>query len=229
MIPVTLLLAAAQAMQGSNDLASVSLRLPGRPVYSAGDVVRAEVKVRHDGYLMVLRSGVDGRVTVLFPRRPHDLQQVQAGGDYRFGARGGPWEMVVTARPWMNGPLAERIVVAWSPQPFATSELDRYSFWSTAALRHWRGAPEALLRYLAGTGSVQVVAATIYVTEMRPRSGGRFTADRAYDPRTLAERYPVYIPRRVWDAAPGGGVPPPVCHNGVCSYSVMRLVDLTPF
>jgi hypothetical protein len=214
MVPLAALLVAVTSAQGPIGTSAFDLV----PTFDQGGYVSAGVDVHQDGYLMVLQD-FGGYVTILFPRRPTHPQTVHAGMFYQFGARDGFPELVAAPEA--------RIVVAWSTEPFTTEDLAGSTFWSADSLRHWKHGPEALVRHASGKAPVRLISTTLVASPLALGSAGRLARRGRFG--TLAERHPVYVPRRVWDAAPRSGVPPPVCRGGMCRYTAMRLIDLTPF
>jgi hypothetical protein len=219
MIPLAAMLLAVTSAQGPTGTGAFELVLPDQPAFVEGSYVPGGVDVHQDGYLMVLRA-LGGEMTVLYPKRPTDAQAVHAGTYYPFGARAG--------FPGLVASREERIVIAWSPQPFSTDDMAAHTFWSADSLRHWKDRPEAAVRHASGNAPVQLISAML-VTVPPALGSADYRLARRGRYGTLTERYPVYLPNSIRDAAPRSGVPPPVCGGGVCSYSVMRLIDLTPF
>ncbi|MEO8879921.1 MAG: DUF4384 domain-containing protein [Gemmatimonadaceae bacterium] len=56
--------------------------------YNRGDRARVTVRVRDDGYVVVLHTDANGRVRVLFPVDPGDDNFMKAGQDYEIRGRG---------------------------------------------------------------------------------------------------------------------------------------------
>src|SRR5437764_3015729 len=56
--------------------------------YNRGDRARVTVRVRDDGYVVVLHDDADGHVRVLFPVDPGDDNFLKAGQDYEIRSRG---------------------------------------------------------------------------------------------------------------------------------------------
>ena len=56
--------------------------------YNRGDRARVTVRVRDDGYVVVLHTDADGHVRVLFPVDPGDDNFMKGGQDYEIRGRG---------------------------------------------------------------------------------------------------------------------------------------------
>lgn len=86
--------------------------------FTYGDRAKVYARAADDGYLVVLRSDLHGRVRVLWPVDPGDDQQVEAGRKYQLKGRGGREAFVAEDSTGQGLVLA-----AWSKAPFA---FDRY-------------------------------------------------------------------------------------------------------
>ncbi len=91
---------------------------------------RAKVYARaaEDGYLVVLRSDMDGHVRVLFPIDPQDDQRVSAGKKYEIKGRGGREAFVAEDTTGQGLVLA-----AYSNAPFHFDGFEKDGHWSYAA------------------------------------------------------------------------------------------------
>ena len=56
--------------------------------YTRGDRAKVNVRVRDDGYVVVLHTDASGHVRVLFPVDPGDDNFLKAGQDYEIRGRG---------------------------------------------------------------------------------------------------------------------------------------------
>jgi hypothetical protein len=88
--------AAAQDAQTSPESASpnagpgdpvVRVTLNSNSVYDRGDRARVFVKVRDDGYIVVLHATPDGHVRALYPAEPTDENHVSGGSKFEVRAR----------------------------------------------------------------------------------------------------------------------------------------------
>ncbi len=81
--------------------------------YERGDRAKVRLRVAEDGYVIVLRADVDGRVRVLFPLDPGDDDFVRGGRDFELPGRGGRETFFVDDRAGAGTILAAR-----SSEPF---------------------------------------------------------------------------------------------------------------
>lgn len=113
--------------------------------YDFGDRAKVYAKAANDGYLVVLRADVDGRVKVLFPIDPGEDQRITAGRKYELKGRGGR-EAFVAEDTLGQG----TVLAAYSRTPFRFEELERDGHWSPAALsvgaQDVKADPETQLR-----------------------------------------------------------------------------------
>jgi len=91
--------------------------------YDRGDRARVTVRVRDDGYVVVLHEDANGHVRVLFPVDPGDDNFLKAGQDYEIRGRGDRDAFQVTA----NG----------SGTVYAAVALDPYHFDNVVRNNHW--------------------------------------------------------------------------------------------
>ena len=91
------------------------------------DRAKVYAKSAEDGYLVVLRSDMDGHVRVLFPVDPQDDQRVKAGKKYELKGRGGR-EAFVTEDTTGQG----IVLAAYSAAPFHFDGFERDGRWSYA-------------------------------------------------------------------------------------------------
>ncbi len=78
---------APRSMVGADD-PPVRISLSSDGYYYQGDRAKVRVRVAEDGYLLVLRADVDGRVRVLFPLDPGDDDFVRGGREFELRGRG---------------------------------------------------------------------------------------------------------------------------------------------
>jgi len=123
MLPALYLLLAPLAAVPADDPA-VRLRLSSDARYFPGDRARVWVEAAEDGYLVVLRADVSGRVRVLFPRDPGDDAFVRGGREYELRDRGDRAGFFVDDRDGMGIVLA-----AWSRDTFAFAAYVRADHW----------------------------------------------------------------------------------------------------
>jgi Domain of unknown function (DUF4384) len=132
--------------------------------YTYGDRAKVYAKSADQGYLVVLRADMNGRVRVLAPIDPQDDQHVNGGKKYELKGRGGR-EAFVTEDTTGQGV----VLAAWSKTPFDFSRFEKKGRWDNNALtgddqQANRDDPEARLTSIAH--------------EMQP-SGGHFDYDLA--------------------------------------------------
>ena len=77
--------ATAPAATGAEPAIRVSLNHQN---YDRGDRARVTVRVRDDGYVIVLHEDADGHVRVLFPVDPGDDNFMKGGQEYEIRGRG---------------------------------------------------------------------------------------------------------------------------------------------
>ncbi len=110
-----------------------------------GDRAKVYAKSTGDGYLVVLRADVDGRVRVLFPVDPQDDQRVVGGKKYELKGRGGR-EAFVAEDTLGHG----TVFAAYSTTPFRFEAFERDGHWNSTALsadaREVKADPETQLR-----------------------------------------------------------------------------------
>jgi hypothetical protein len=132
--------------------------------YTFGDRAKVYARTARDGYLVVLRTGVDGRVRAVFPVDPRDDQRVVGGKKYELKGRGGREAFVVDDTIGHGTVLA-----AYAETPFRFDEFAKNGHWDPAALSSQgtgdpKADPETRLRDI--------------VQRMRP-DGGHFDYDVA--------------------------------------------------
>jgi hypothetical protein len=113
--------------------------------YTFGDRAKVYAKSAGDGYLVVLRADVDGRVRVLFPIDPQDDQRIAGGKKYELKGRGGR-EAFVAEDTLGQG----TVLAAYSKTPFRFEEFEKGGHWNSAALsgsvQDMKADPETQLR-----------------------------------------------------------------------------------
>ena len=75
----------APATTGAEPAIRVTLN---HQTYNRGDRARVTVRVRDDGYVVVLHEDANGHVRVLFPVDPGDDNFLKSGQDYEIRGRG---------------------------------------------------------------------------------------------------------------------------------------------
>src|SRR5262249_43923238 len=94
--------------------------------YNYGDRAKVYAKSANPGYLVVLRSDLNGRVRVLSPIDPQADQHVNGGKKYELKGRGGR-EAFVTEDTTGQGV----VLAAWSRTPFDFSRFEKNGQWDT--------------------------------------------------------------------------------------------------
>jgi hypothetical protein len=97
--------------------------------FSYHDRAKVYAKSADDGYLVVLRSDMDGHVRVLFPIDPQDDQRVSADKKYELKGRGGR-EAFVTEDTTGQG----IVLAAYSEAPFSFARFEKDGLWDYGAL-----------------------------------------------------------------------------------------------
>ena len=115
----------APAASGAEPAVSVTLN---HQTYDRGDRARVTVRVRDDGYVVVLHTDADGRVRVLFPVDPGDDNFMKAGQDYEIRGRGDRDAFQVTE----SG--SGTVYAAVSLDPFHADEFVRNNHWDYTRL-----------------------------------------------------------------------------------------------
>lgn len=160
-LPVVALLIQAVSAQPGDRPVRVWLGSSG-PV-APGERVRVYVQTAADGHLIVLRSGTDGRIEVLFPADPADDAFVTAGSYEVRGARDG------AAFAALEPPGTGLVIAALSPTRLRPDEFVREAAWNPEALvASWSEADAEsaltdIVQRLLGDGyfSYDVVAYTV--------------------------------------------------------------------
>ena len=96
--------------------------------YNRGDRARVTVRVRDDGYVVVLHTDANGRVRVLFPVDPGDDNFMKAGQDYEIRGRGNRDAFQVTSTG------SGTVYAAVSMDPYRVDDFVRNSHWDYARL-----------------------------------------------------------------------------------------------
>jgi len=117
---------------GASD-ASVRVSLSSDGDYEQGDRAKVRVRLADDGYLIVLRADVDGRVRVLFPLDPGDDDFVRGDKDYELRGRGDRETFSVDDRDGTGTVLAAR-----SASPFHYDRFVRGDHWDYRVLANER-------------------------------------------------------------------------------------------
>lgn len=98
-----------------------------------GDRVRVYVRMRTDGYLLVLHAEPDGRVRVLFPLDPYEDNFVRGAEDLEVRGRGDRDAFRIYERRGEG-----TVYAAFSPDPFRFDEFVRADHWDYRLLDTWR-------------------------------------------------------------------------------------------
>jgi hypothetical protein len=96
--------------------------------YNRGDRARVTVRVRDDGYVVVLHEDPNGHVRVLFPVDPGDDNFLKAGQDYEIRGRGDRDAFQVTATG------SGTVYAAISMDPYQVDDFVRNNHWDYARL-----------------------------------------------------------------------------------------------
>jgi hypothetical protein len=107
----------------------IRISLNSDAYYQRGDRARVRVRTERDGYVIVLRADVDGRVRVLFPLDPSDDDFVRGGKDYTLRGRGDRETFLVD-----DGSGDGTILAAFSMEPFHYDQFVRGNHWDYRVL-----------------------------------------------------------------------------------------------
>jgi len=171
---------ATQAVPPPPDERIVRVWLGSPGPFAPGEPVRVYVQTAEDGYLMVLRSGTDGVIRVLYPSHPRDPQlgAYTRAGTYEIRAAG------ETVAFKIDEPLGTgRVLAALSSQPYRSEEFVHQTSWN----------PDALV----GTGGAGDVEGAMTDILQRMLGAGYFTYDvveYAVAQRPYAAQAPGYPP-----------------------------------
>ncbi len=113
----------------SSDDPPVKVWLNHDNYFQRGDKARVNVRLADDGYLIVLRADVEGRVRVLFPLDPSDDAFVRGGETIEVRGRGDREAFYVDDREGSGVVLAARSVT-----PFKLDEFVRGDHWDYRVL-----------------------------------------------------------------------------------------------
>ncbi len=175
LLPLALLLCAASfspASSAQDTVIAIDLNSDGR--YVTGD--RARVKVRaSDGYLVVLRTDVNGWVRVMYPVDPSDDNFVHGGRDVEIRGRAG--------RESFQTGLTEgagTILAARSAESFHFNRYVRDGHWNYRALDSLRAGPDSdaettllgVVQQMAGDSHFDYDVAAYSVTDRDMADGG---------------------------------------------------------
>ena len=96
--------------------------------YDRGDRARVTVRVRDDGYVVVLHEDASGHVRVLFPVDPGDDNFLKSGQDYEIRSRGNRDAFQVTTTG------SGTVYAAVQPDPYHMDDFVRNNHWDYARL-----------------------------------------------------------------------------------------------
>jgi len=167
----------------------VRLTLSSNGDYRPGDRASVRLKIREDGYLVVLRTDVDGWVRVLYPADPADDNFVRGGEEYVVRDHGKEETFMVSRRDGSGVVLA-----AFSSRPFEFRQFVRGDHWDYRALDSLRseGDHEAALveiaQAMAGGGDFDYDVTT-YSVSADASYGVRYASQHDYYPSSY---YPSY-------------------------------------
>ena len=117
----------APAVSGADPAIRVTLN---RQVFNRGDRARVTVRVRDDGYVVVLHTDANGRVRVLFPVDPGDDNFMKAGQEYEIRSRGDRDAFQVTS----SG--SGTVYAAVSLDPYHIDDFVRNNHWDYTRLEN---------------------------------------------------------------------------------------------
>jgi len=175
LMPLVVLLSAASfspASPAQDPVIALNLNSDGR--YVTGDRAQVKVRTAADGYLVVLRTDVNGWVRVMYPVDPSDDNFAHAGRDVEIRGRAGR-ESFQTGLTEGSG----TIVAARSAESFHFDRYVREGHWNYRALDSLRAGPDndpqtvllGVLQQMAGDSHFDYDAATYSVTDRDLASG----------------------------------------------------------
>ncbi|MFI5207498.1 MAG: hypothetical protein ACHQX4_05695 [Gemmatimonadales bacterium] len=175
LIPLVLLLSAASfspASTAQDPAIGIDLNSDGR--YVTGDHARVKVRTAADGYLVVLRTDVNGWVRVMYPVDPSDDNFVHRGRDLEIRGRAGR-ESFQTGLTEGSG----TILAARSAESFHFDRYVREGHWNYRALDSLRAGPDndpqtvllGVVQQMAGDSRFDYDAASYSVTDRDVASG----------------------------------------------------------
>ncbi|MBK5187659.1 MAG: DUF4384 domain-containing protein, partial [Gemmatimonadaceae bacterium] len=115
----------APAATGAEPAIRVTLN---RQTYNRGDRAQVTVRVRDDGYVVILHQDANGHVRVLFPVDPGDDNFIKAGDDYEIRSRGDRDAFQVTTTG------SGTVYAAVSMDPYHVDDFVRNNHWDYARL-----------------------------------------------------------------------------------------------
>lgn len=139
---LTALLLAPLTVAAQTTEPAVRISLNENGDFESGDNARVRVRTERDGYLVVLRTDVDGWIRVLYPTDPFHDNFVRGGREFEVRGRG---DREAFQASWRGG--SGIVLAAYSPQPFEFTGLTRNDHWDYRALDTLksRSDPEAAL------------------------------------------------------------------------------------
>src|SRR5687767_8038639 len=139
---LTALLVAPLTLSAQSTEPAVRLSLNENGEYEAGDNARVHVRTERDGYLVVLRTDVDGWIRVLYPTDPFHDHFVRGRDEFEVRGRG---DREAFQASWRGG--SGVVLAAYSAQPFDFTEFTRNDHWDYRVLDTLKSAsdPEAAL------------------------------------------------------------------------------------
>lgn len=168
LLPLALLVSAAalSAPAPQDPVIGIDLNSDGR--YVTGDRASVKVRTAQDGYLVVLRTDVNGWVRVMFPVDPGDDDFVRGGRDVEIRGRAG--------RESFQAGLTEgsgTIVAARSAESFHFDRYVRDGHWNYRALDSLRAGPDndpqtvllSVVQQMAGDSHFDYDASTYTVAD----------------------------------------------------------------
>ncbi|HWE42809.1 MAG TPA: DUF4384 domain-containing protein, partial [Gemmatimonadaceae bacterium] len=121
----------------------IELWTTGGAVVRRGDGLGVRFRTADDGFVVVGRIDTDGRIDILYPRRPSDTERVW-GGETREVRRYGDRAFTVDDRPGIGYVFA--IV---SPHPLRLSQFSRADDWDYHGLPDVEGDPFVAMNHFA--------------------------------------------------------------------------------
>lgn len=142
--------------------------------FERGDRARVTVRVRDDGYLVVLHLDPDGLVRVLFPLDPGDDNFVRGGQGYEIIGRGDREAFTIEASSGTG-----TVYAAWSREPFRFDDFVRGDHWDYRVITDQALPRDAEAGF---TSLVQQMSGGHFDYDLVTYEVRRLVASAAYDP-----------------------------------------------
>ncbi len=168
----------------------VRVWISGGDLHERNDRIRVYYRTERGAFVTVFRVDTDGRVRVLFPRRPDDDNWAEGGATYSVSNWDRGVAFVVDDYPGVG-----YVFAAASSEPFDYRVIEDYGRWDVHAISDGRvhGDPRAALEALVGR--LLPDRYDDFETHLAP-----YYVERRYDyPRFVCYDCHAYVPFYTWD------------------------------